>query len=48
MYIYIFNGRLLLRSARSVLAAYRQLAYKHLSPTLLCAALEPFSVWIGF
>ena len=33
------NGRLLLRSARSVLAAFRQLAYKHLSPTLLYAAL---------
>ena len=32
-HIYIFNGRLLLRSARSVLAAYRQLACKHLSPS---------------
>ena len=33
IHIYTLNGRLLLRSARSVLAAYRQLACKHLSPS---------------
>ena len=39
IHIYTLNGRLLLRSARSVFAACRQLADKQLSPTLLCAAL---------
>ena len=33
IHTYTLNGRLLLRSARSVLAAYRQLACKHLSPS---------------
>ena len=40
VHAYTLKGRLLLRSARSVLAAYQKLAYKHLSPTFTSVSIR--------